>query len=203
MKYLVIGLVILALLLATAIGAVSLLENRAGQIVQELRLAEQALDQDAPELASDYARKAMDLWQRYSGFLGSFYTMRRWTTLTSTSPNSAETPPPRIWASCDRPAQSLSPWSSICPRWKRPTISISSPTAASKAHRKKRGESQTSWLFPRSFFVSEPIMGTGAGFPSDRSPRRARYRPRPRAAAAAAPAGLWPPRRPRRSRPRV
>lgn len=71
MKYLVIGLVILALLLATAIGAVSLLENRAMQIVQELRLAEQALDQDAPELASDYARKAMDLWQRYSGFLGS------------------------------------------------------------------------------------------------------------------------------------
>ena len=43
MKYLVIGLVILALLLAAAIGAVSLLENRAGQIVQERRLAEQAL----------------------------------------------------------------------------------------------------------------------------------------------------------------
>ena len=71
MKHLVIGLVILALLLAAAIGAVSLLENRAGQIVQELRLAEQALDQDAPELASDYARKAMDLGKRYSGFLGS------------------------------------------------------------------------------------------------------------------------------------
>lgn len=71
MKHLVIGLVILALLLAASIGAVSLLENRAGQIVQELRLAEQALDQDAPALASDYARKAMDLWQRYSGFLGS------------------------------------------------------------------------------------------------------------------------------------
>ena len=71
MKHLVIGLVILALLLATSIGAVSLLENRAGQIVQELRLAEQALDQDAPALASDYARKAMDLWQHYSGFLGS------------------------------------------------------------------------------------------------------------------------------------
>lgn len=71
MKYLVIGLVILALLLAISIGAVSLLENRAGQIIQELRLAEQALDQDAPELASDYAQKAMDLWQHYSGFLGS------------------------------------------------------------------------------------------------------------------------------------
>ena len=34
MKYLVIGLVILALLLAAAIGAVSLLENRAGQSAQ-------------------------------------------------------------------------------------------------------------------------------------------------------------------------
>ena len=52
MKHLVIGLVILALLLAASIGAVSLLENRAGQIVQELRLAEQALDQDAPELGT-------------------------------------------------------------------------------------------------------------------------------------------------------
>ena len=52
MKYLVIGLVILALLLAAAIGAVSLLENRAMQIVQELRLA---AAQDLGELRSTCA----------------------------------------------------------------------------------------------------------------------------------------------------
>ncbi len=119
MKHLVIGLVILALLLAASTAARS--ACWAGQIVQELRLAEQALDQDAPELASDYARKAMDLWQHYSGFLGSIFTYhagdgRHQRPLR---PTRQETPPPGTWASCARPAQSLSPWSSICPRWKK------------------------------------------------------------------------------------
>lgn len=71
MKHLVTGSLLLALLLAAALGAIGLLERYTSQSVQELRLAVQAMEQDDYATAVQCTQRAFTLWQKHQGFLCS------------------------------------------------------------------------------------------------------------------------------------
>lgn len=64
MKHLIAGIVLLAVLLALGLGSVWWMDRCASQAVQELRMAEVAVNEDNYPNVRICARQAQELWQR-------------------------------------------------------------------------------------------------------------------------------------------
>lgn len=70
MKHLLLGFGILLVTLALCLGGIGLLGYYTGQTLQELRMAEQAMQEENLPNAADCARSAHALWERRVGFCG-------------------------------------------------------------------------------------------------------------------------------------
>ena len=70
MKHLIAGVAILLITLGLCFASVFLLESRTDNVLQELRMAQQAIYEDNLPNAADCARNAQVLWDKHSGFYG-------------------------------------------------------------------------------------------------------------------------------------
>lgn len=70
MKHLLLGLGILLGTLALCLACIGLLDRSTGQVLQELRLAEQAIQEDNRPNAADCAQRAQTHWAAHEGFCG-------------------------------------------------------------------------------------------------------------------------------------
>lgn len=77
MKHLIAGVLILVLVLTLSVVAVQLLDHRTGQVLQELRLAQQATMEENFPNTRDCVANAQDLWQRHTGFYGVILPQRQ------------------------------------------------------------------------------------------------------------------------------
>lgn len=77
MKHLIAGILILTMTLALCLGAVALLNHRASQPLQELRLAQRAIAEENMPNAAACAHNAQSLWKQHDSFYGVVLPQRQ------------------------------------------------------------------------------------------------------------------------------